>query len=69
LKGDARYEFKTPQEAIEWTDDNLRKSDIEKIKEWFTNEPRPVFEFSWVCSHCKNENKTREGGLLRFLDL
>jgi hypothetical protein len=69
LEGDTRYDFKTPKEAIEWTDNNLSKKDIVKIKEWFVNEPKPYFELEWKCTKCLNDNKLVERDLLRFLDL
>lgn len=69
LDGETRYNFTTPEEAIEWTDNNLTKKDIQKIQEWFVNEPRLIFKFEWTCSKCKTTNQYIEKELLHFLGL
>jgi len=69
LDKDSRYPFKNTEQAIEWTSNNLTSKNIEKIKEWFMNEPTPVFNIKWECSKCKRENKIEDFQLLRFLGL
>jgi hypothetical protein len=69
LEGDTRHDFADSKEAIEWTDNNLSKKDIVKIKEWIVNEPKPIFELEWKCTKCNADNKIVETELLRFLDL
>ena len=69
LKEESRYSFDDTQTSIDWTNDNLSNKDIEKIKEWFINEPAPSFNIKWTCPKCKLENTLEDIQLLRFLEL